>query len=316
MLCGLVTTNLWAKPSAPSAKQPSKRQPRAISHAQKKRGVSKKVIHHTAPRKHSAPRAKSAHHAKRTTTKAAGRAKIANHHKKKWKTSHKWAHKKPLARKAKTGVKWGHGTGTATNYASLSASQAIQALRKRHIAFEVVRKGARGVLAPVRLRGPVHGVSWHTALPKAQRASAPWEVFDARLVLALDDFGELLQKQGIDEVIIFSAWRPPTKHWPAGKQGIRHPGAMAVDAKQFHLKSGRWIEVEDDFHGRIGDQTCGTSANAPRAKSEDALLLRSLACTAAEKRIFHSILTPNYNAPHRNHFHLEVRHGVDWFMVH
>ncbi|MFO0006556.1 MAG: hypothetical protein ACK559_36105 [bacterium] len=28
------------------------------------------------------------------------------------------------------------------------------------------------------------------------------------------------------------------------------------------------------------------------------------------------MLTPNYNWPHRNHFHLEVTSGVKWYIVH
>ncbi len=28
------------------------------------------------------------------------------------------------------------------------------------------------------------------------------------------------------------------------------------------------------------------------------------------------MLTPDYNYPHRNHFHLEVTAGVKWFVVH
>ena len=43
--------------------------------------------------------------------------------------------------------------------------------------------------------------------------------------------------------------------------------------------------------------------------------IRSIACEAADARIFHSILTPNYDRPHRNHFHLEVTAGVQWFIV-
>ena len=37
---------------------------------------------------------------------------------------------------------------------------------------------------------------------------------------------------------------------------------------------------------------------------------------AWEKRIFNVALTPNYNKPHHNHFHLEVTVGVKWFLLH
>ena len=37
---------------------------------------------------------------------------------------------------------------------------------------------------------------------------------------------------------------------------------------------------------------------------------------AYEAQLFNVVLTPNYNKPHANHFHLEVTRGVKWFLVH
>ena len=36
----------------------------------------------------------------------------------------------------------------------------------------------------------------------------------------------------------------------------------------------------------------------------------------ADAHIFNVELTPDYNWPHRNHFHLEVTPKVKWFLVH
>jgi hypothetical protein len=204
----------------------------------------------------------------------------------------------------------------ASKYASLSASDAMAELSKREIPFEPVADGARGVVAPVRLKGPVHAVSWHTELPLKDRATAPWEIFDARLVLAMDDFGAVLQKHGIDDVVIFSSWRPPPKSWPDAKPADRHPGAMAVDAKRFHKKDGdASLVVEKDFHGHIGATTCGEHAAIPEPKTAGASELRAIVCEAASDHTFHSILTPNFNRAHFNHFHLEVKAGVSWQLV-
>ena len=43
--------------------------------------------------------------------------------------------------------------------------------------------------------------------------------------------------------------------------------------------------------------------------------LHDLVCAAAEAHVFNSILTPNYNPAHKNHFHLELTPDVDWFML-
>jgi hypothetical protein len=210
------------------------------------------------------------------------------------------------------------GGSAASSYAAMTSQAALAELDKRAIPHAKVAKVAEasGVLTPVRLTGPVHGVRWHTDVPEAQRASTPWEVFDAALVLALDDFGAILASHDIDEVVLFSAWRPPSKGWEAGKIGIRHPGAMAVDARRFHKKSSDlWIDIEDDFHGNIGAVTCGEGAAAPTVSSEFAIELHALVCDAADKRMFHSILTPNHDGAHRNHLHLEVRRGVSWVLI-
>ena len=77
---------------------------------------------------------------------------------------------------------------------------------------------ARGVLAPVRLDGPLHGVTFR--LGAAGGRSGPrarWEIVDCRLALALDDFAAQLAAHDVVEVIHFSIYRPPPKRWPAGK---------------------------------------------------------------------------------------------------
>ena len=38
-------------------------------------------------------------------------------------------------------------------------------------------------------------------------------------------------------------------------------------------------------------------------------------CDAADARLFNVVLTPDFNWPHRNHFHLEVTAGARWFVV-
>ena len=75
------------------------------------------------------------------------------------------------------------------------------------------------------------------------------------------------------------------------------------------------LDVDHDFHGAIGARTCGDGA-APQPASHDADRLRALLCAAVDARLFNVVLTPNYNRPHKNHFHLEVTAGVAWFLVH
>jgi hypothetical protein len=204
-------------------------------------------------------------------------------------------------------------TSPAYRYGALSQVDCEAELKQRGIGFQ--REAARGVLAPVRLTGPVGGVLFRTDLADAARATSPWELADCRLVLALDDLAAILRQHDIVEVRHYSMYRPPPEPWPDGKLGTRHGGGLALDAGRFVAKDGRVLDVDKHFHGAIGAKTCGAGAG-PRPVAAEALKLRAILCEAVDRRLFNVVLTPNYDRPHHNHFHLEVTAGVKWFLVH
>ena len=201
----------------------------------------------------------------------------------------------------------------AARYGRLDRGTCEAELQRRHVPFVAVGT-ARGVMAPIRLTGPMHGVTYHTALPASQRVTSPWEIMDCRLALALDDFSAILEKHDVVEVIHFSAYRPPSAGFnrPEGRQ---HDGALAIDAGVFKRKDGSVLQVERDFHGHIGAPTCGPGAS-PNPVTAEAIALRNIACEAAQAHLFNVELTPDYNWPHRNHFHLEVTPSARYFLVH
>jgi Extensin-like protein C-terminus len=220
-------------------------------------------------------------------------------------------------------------THPSARYAAMSAGACREALATRKIVFTPVRR-APGVLAPVRLPQGALGVLYRTAEPDHRRAESPYDVFDCRLALALADLSRILRVHDIDEVLMFSAWRPPARMWPEGKLATRHLGGLAIDASRFGKRLGEgepervWLDVERDFQGRRGAPVCGPlPGSAPRARSaaqepgaEAATReLRSIVCEAADQHIFTSILTPNYDRAHKNHLHLELTPGVQWHLV-
>src|SRR5262245_21754317 len=109
-------------------------------------------------------------------------------------------------------------------------------LTKRGIPFH--RETARGVLAPVRLDGPLHGVQFRTNLTDEQRSTTPWEIADCRLVLALDDFAAILEQHKIVQVRHYSMYRVPPKRWADDRIGSRHHGALALDAARIIRSAG------------------------------------------------------------------------------
>jgi hypothetical protein len=208
----------------------------------------------------------------------------------------------------------------STRYAALDAAACTAELVRRGIAFTPVAE-APGVRIPVRLPKDVGGVTYRTDAPQHIRDTGPYDVFDCRLVLSLSDFSRVLRAHDIDEVRMFSAWRPVSAKYRGDGDGTRHAGGLAIDVARFgkRLAAGEkertWLDVERDFHGRIGAPVCGASAAPPWPATPAAREIRSIACEAADQHFFTSILTPNYNRAHRNHYHLEITPDVRWYLV-
>jgi len=203
-------------------------------------------------------------------------------------------------------------TTPAYRYGQLSHDDCLAELKSRKIAF-TSEEPTRGVMVPIRLAGPLRGIEYKTNQPDKRRATSPWEIGDCRLVLAMDDFSQILAAHDVVEVIHYSMYRTPKSK--IDKWGMRHPGGLALDAAKFIKKDGSKLVVDDDFHGAIGDKTCGDDA-APHPATPEAIELRAILCEAAAQHLFNVMLTPNYNKPHHNHFHLEVTAGVKWFLLH
>ena len=191
-------------------------------------------------------------------------------------------------------------------YAALDRDACEAELKKRGVAFSRAEE-TLGVRAPVRITSLLHGVAVHSALPAAQRARSRADLVDCRLAIALDDFAASLAPRGIVEVIHQSAYRSRTE----GGCTVRYPGeqhcaTLAVDVASFGKADGTRLVVERDFHGKIGSLTCATGAAPPNE-------LWDIACGAAGKQ-FQVVLTPNWNAEHHNHLHLELT-VHEWVLV-
>jgi hypothetical protein len=205
----------------------------------------------------------------------------------------------------------------ASRYARLTREEALAELRRRGIAF-AEEASAPGVVAPIRLSGPLHGVLIHSSLPRDQWKTTPFEILDARLALALDDFAAVLANHDVTEVIHFTMYRP-NDDVQEGKEGTkdirtRHPGGMAIDVGGLRKRTGAILAVESHWPSGIGEKTCGPLAR--RLPGRRGRELKSIVCEAKDLRIFHAILTPHFNRAHRDHVHLEIKPDTAWFLVH
>lgn len=145
------------------------------------------------------------------------------------------------------------------------------------------------VATPVELTGPVGGV-WFR-MTHEERAI----VMSCELALRLPELATVLASHGVHGVEIMSSYRPhPHTSF--------HTMGLALDLSGFWMDDGWWT-VLDDYQATPMQRTC--SGRAPRGQR--ARVLRELACELADTGLLSSILTPNYNEGHRDHFHIDAR---------
>ncbi len=201
----------------------------------------------------------------------------------------------------------------ATRHAALTN----EACESELVAREIPHRAAgpkRGMAAPVRLTGPLHGVTFHTLLNAPERGHSSYELFDCRLLLSLDELAKLLVAQDVVEVMYYSAYRPPPGGFPDGRLGERHDGGLAIDIGYFRTKDGLGLNVERDYQPWPGKKPCAPGP-VPKLMTRNSLALRKIACDAIEARLFNAALTPGYDPTHRDHFHFELSAEADWFVV-
>jgi hypothetical protein len=198
------------------------------------------------------------------------------------------------------------GDAPNMHYAAMDTTACEGELRKRSIGF-IKAPAMKDVHDPLRLNAPLHGIAVHTA-------PGPSEIFDCRLVLAVDDFAAQLAKHDITEILAFGAYRPQKQNGCTAKYaGLQHCGGLALDIGSFKKKDGSTLVVDKEFNGKIGQSTCGGAH--PKPVTPAATELWSYVCDAASQAIFNVILTPNHNKEHHNHFHVEVTPDAEWMLI-
>jgi hypothetical protein len=162
----------------------------------------------------------------------------------------------------------------------------------------------RGIADPVRVQPVIDGVRFRyvsTAEPTAM-------LMDCELAPRLVELAHLVAPFGIDEVIHIGIYN--YRCIGGGDPDVddctpsQHARARAIDLHAFGL-AGSDVEysTEDDF-------VITSSSSCPLvSSSEPDRVLKEIACSLYSERIFQIVLTPNYNAAHRNHYHVDMTEG-------
>ena len=158
---------------------------------------------------------------------------------------------------------------------------------------------------PVELRGTIAGVRFRSGRGGALLISC-------ELAARLRTMAEILSRHGVDQVIVISAYRPRPRT-------SFHTMGMALDIMRFHLEEpavgpdgerSPWLNVFTDFVETPNQETCAPemlAEDSPLDGNERGRRLLAIACDLHASGVFASVLTPNYNPGHRDHFHIDIR---------
>ncbi len=169
-------------------------------------------------------------------------------------------------------------------------AQCHAALREAGIAFRPLGDHPTPIPSPVEILGPVDGV-WFRMVHDDRPFTLSCE-----MALRLKTIARIVKRHGIRGVDVISAYR----HWP--RQSF-HTFGLGLDMARFWSPEKGWLSVYDDFVETPAEYTC----EADEPENEKAKTLLSIACEIYRSGQFSSVLTPNYNEGHRDHFHLDAR---------
>jgi hypothetical protein len=166
---------------------------------------------------------------------------------------------------------------------------------------------SKGVADPVSVKLPLNGIQYY-----GYGGSTPQTklMMDCSLAVALHRLGEVakafdivaLEHIGIYNYRCIGGGDPST-----GCELSQHAFAKAIDIHELRDKNGVTYNTETDWVIDPDDKTC----TAPTANNKDKLL-HDIVCEWHKQKVFHILLTPNYNAAHRNHFHVDLTTGASF----
>lgn len=199
----------------------------------------------------------------------------------------------------------------------------MQELEARGVPFTPTT--ARGVVDAVRVEGRINGVLFGAG----QGVEPTEDPMACKFVLTLWDFASLLAEFEVDRVGTLGAYcyrcccawsatndcRAADDPEPScGEDGYsNHSFGRALDVRYLFTSSGDAYDINSNAEWRItAGETCGDALGKQAGTSR---MLYTLACKASERGIFSTILTPNYNGAHRNHWHMDTADRDDGEVV-
>lgn len=186
---------------------------------------------------------------------------------------------------------------SAKHGAKRSKASCLRELRRLGVRFREVQR--RGIDIAVRVTGDIGGVTY-----KGYAKGKPLDL-DCSLVVSLAHMGPYLNALGITRATYSSSYQ--RRRVRGSKRWSRHSFGLALDVHAFTGDDLGVLSVRDDYEQGLGDN----SDCVGQPLTQGGAILRALYCQLERSGGFHSILTPDYDAGHYNHFHIEAEPWVD-----
>lgn len=166
-----------------------------------------------------------------------------------------------------------------------------------------------GVAEPVTVTTPIGGVAYRYVSFDSPRTTF---FMHCDLALALAQSAYHLRIRDIIEVVDIGVYNyrcigggtPPD--CPNGIS--QHAYARAIDIAGYTTGDGSYFSVNDDW---IIDDAGEATCDADTEPGKD-FFLHDAICAQKQAGIWNTVLTPNYNAGHRDHFHIDRKPGADF----
>ena len=190
---------------------------------------------------------------------------------------------------------------SALRLIELSRDECFSILDKKNIRYKRL-PAMDDVSFPVRLLSPVSGIKYrHTG------GSKNFSIMDCRLVVALIGMGDALKKYQVREIQHMRSYSPGATIGGSGKVSGHHH-ALALDISQITTRKGKKYNVYRDWKDR---RHRAEPCEPYKTDDKNQSMLRNMICDIAKQDLFHWILTPHYNKSHHDHFHVEIRDGME-----
>jgi hypothetical protein len=188
----------------------------------------------------------------------------------------------------------------------------LDGLREHQVAF--VELPTKGVRTPVRILGAIGAVRLRSHDRRATGLATP--LMDCELARALLDAAPAFRALGIRELLFSGTYQYRMRRH--SNKLSEHAHGLAVDVHTFALdvEAGHeasdegLVDVARDFESQVGTWNASALADQEgcigHPQTSKGRLLRTLACRLRASSVFREVITPDDNADHSNHFHLEA----------